>query len=242
MRVPLPNVVLSPGARQAHSFPIQIGYQTLEVMQSSLFHSILLDQAAGERVRQVNAIPELEEAILAAGISQDVLSQGWVLLSQYGQIFEKFIFQNVLISIRSQWDWYIRNLGTFVLACLKAERGSNLTVSTERDLNKLGFKDLTSQLTILSEATGVQFMLESNTEAAVTEMSLVRNLGLHNRWEVDEYYLSKSSSAGFSLGEIRTVEVAELQGWHSALMQLVNSTSLSIGKRFKDEAPYATQR
>lgn len=238
----MPNVVQKPGEAQAHTFPIQIGYQTLEVMQSSIFHSILMDLAAGQRVRQPNAIPALEVEILASGISADVLAQGWELLSKYGEIFEKFIFQNVLISIRSQWDWYIRNLGAFVLECLRAETGQSLSMATAKNLKNLGFKDLTSQISILCDAAGTQFTLGPSTELALVEMSLVRNLGLHNRWEIDDYYISKSSSLGFSLGDIRTFEVAELQIWHGALVQLVNATSLSIAKRFKDAASYASPR
>ncbi len=46
-------------------------------------------------------------------------------------------------------------------------------------------------------------------------MSLVRNLGLHNRWEVDSPYLAKTDRQGFEPGELRTVDVGELEG-HSA--------------------------
>lgn len=58
--------------------------------------------------------------------------------------------------------------------------------------------------------------------AAAHEMSLVRNLGLHNRWEVDEVYLKNSSHSGaLVVGELRLVNASELLPWRSALSQLL---------------------
>jgi hypothetical protein len=69
----------------------------------------------------------------------------------------------------------------------------------------------------------------------VREMSLVRNIGLHNRWEVDEGYLKQTNSTGlWAVGDIRTVESTELLRWHQDLMNVINATWPPIAERYVD--------
>ena len=64
-------------------------------------------------------------------------------------------------------------------------------------------------------------------------MSLVRNISLHNRWEVDEGYLKQTRSSGpWTAGDIRTVESPELLGWHKDLMEVINAIWPTIAERY----------
>jgi len=63
-------------------------------------------------------------------------------------------------------------------------------------------------------------------------MSLVRNLGMHNRWEVDDYYLQKSSASGWELKDVRIIEIAELRSWSASLSKLINETSFEISIKY----------
>jgi hypothetical protein len=57
---------------------------------------------------------------------------------------------------------------------------------------------------------------------ALMEMSLVRIIGIHNRWEVDEVYLANTRQSGRCvLGEIRSVEQGEALQWRTALDNLL---------------------
>lgn len=238
MRIPLPQVVQTSKEVQAHPFPAQISFQTLELMQASVFHTIVADEAAGQRVRQPNGVHKIDEALLKAGLDKTTLDDGWKYLNKYMAILERSVTQNVLIALRSHWDWYIRNLGYFVAASIRAENSRLLSKDRIRELEGIGFKDVTTQLSIIKKCAGVEIHISKAVEAAVYEMSLVRNLGLHNRWEVDEHYIQKTKTVGWSKRDIRHFKITELEEWHEALMQLVNVTWSPIAKRFKNAPAY----
>jgi hypothetical protein len=69
-------------------------------------------------------------------------------------------------------------------------------------------------------------------------MSYVRNLGLHNRWEVDAFYLRKTLTAGWNVGEIRVVTIDELKTWVSSLTSLLTETSIPIAKKYFSAPDY----
>lgn len=74
--------------------------------------------------------------------------------------------------------------------------------------------------------------------AEVKKMSYVRNLGLHNRWEIDAFYLRKTLTSGWVLGEIREVSIAELRTWVSSLTKLLDETSIPIAKEYCSAPDY----
>jgi hypothetical protein len=55
-------------------------------------------------------------------------------------------------------------------------------------------------------------------------MSRVRNLGLHNRWEVDEKYIELSGRSDVETGDIRFVEIDEINLWHDSLIKTLVET------------------
>ncbi len=93
---------------------------------------------------------------------------------------------------------------------------------------------INQQLEIISKVSGIDLTLSSNDIQEFVEMSLVRNLGLHNRWEIDETYLRKAKRQQSSVGELRIVSVDELYQWHSLLVKVLRSSSLECAKVFCD--------
>lgn len=238
MRIPLPTATQTTNERNAHPFPLQIGFQTLELMQASIFHAMVMDEAAGQRVRQPNGVQGIDQALLNAGLEKALLDDGWKYLGKYKGLFEGFITQSVLIALRSQWDWYIRNLGNFILISKRSEVHGALSRAEEKDLERIGFKDILSQLAILEKYADLNIEVTDSIEAAVYEMSLVRNLGLHNRWEVDDHYIDSTKARSWKKGEIRVFDITELEEWHRALVRLVNETWSPVAVRFKDSPDY----
>jgi hypothetical protein len=147
-------------------------------------------------------------------------------------VFENSVFQNVLILMRSHWDWYVRQMGNFIVSARNHVSSPVLDAKQQKRLNWIGRKEIKEQLLILEESTGINFGLSNTILANVHEMSLVRNIGLHNRWEVDNDYLKKTSSSGWIAGDIRKVEINELQGWSSSLTKLINETSIPIAVKY----------
>ena len=224
MRIPLPNATQITNERKAHPFPAQIAFQTLELMQASIFHAMVVDEAAGQRVRQPDGVQGIDQALLNAGLEKTLLDDGWLYIKKYKRIFERFVTQSVLIALRIQWNWYIRNLGSFILASKRSEEHEALPRAVEIDLGRIGFKDILSQLSILEKCAGIKIEVSDSVGTAVYEMSLVRNLYLHNRWEVDDYYIENTRTLRWQRGEIRVFDISELEEWHRALVRLVNVT------------------
>ena len=91
------------------------------------------------------------------------------------------------------------------------------------------------QTEILSKSTGIAFRFASETVDLAKEMSMVRNLGTHIRWEVDAYYRANTSSTRtWEVGELREFDAGELQKWHAALIDLINATSIEVAKVYRD--------
>ncbi len=63
-------------------------------------------------------------------------------------------------------------------------------------------------------------------------MDRVRNLGMHNQWAVDEYYKSRAQRSAWQLGEVRSVDAADLLKWQNALTSTIHITSTLIGARY----------
>lgn len=143
--------------------------------------------------------------------------------------------------MRSHWDWYIRKLGWFVEFARAKCGGPPLSKDIETQLPLVGKKEmpLATQLQILRQATGLPLSIDTEVMEAAQEMALVRNLGLHNRWEVDEVYLNKSSHPGnWAVGEVRLVHASELVPWRSALSQLLIGTWSPIAQLFVNAPNY----
>ncbi len=149
MHVTLPSITNITDDVKSHTFPLKIAHQTHELMQATLFHAMLADEAAGQRIRQPNALEEIEASLMRAGLEKDLWEEGWKYLIKYQLLIEKMVTQNVLIALRSHWDWYIRNLGAFVEASIEATAAESLSMVKHAELTKIGFKDILKQLSIL---------------------------------------------------------------------------------------------
>jgi hypothetical protein len=230
MRIDLPAL---PRMARAHLYPFQIAWQTLEFVQGVMFHVIFMDIAAGQRVRQPNATTEIEKEMIAGGTTQDILDLHWKTWGKYKVLFEGFAFQNAIVSMQSHWDWYLRRLGAFIFFARQAIGGTPLSSKANKDLKRIGFANFIDQLEILRESSGLPLAIPVDSVECVREMSLVRNIGLHNRWEVDKGYLKQTKSQlPWKVGDIRTVESLELMRWHKDLMEVINATWPPIAERY----------
>jgi hypothetical protein len=217
---------------EAHPFPFQIALQTQEFLQGALFHALVADIAAGEFVRQPGGTSRIDQIMHARGLRVDVGNQSWMLLRKYQHVFEGIAFQSVLIGLNSHWDWYIRRLSEFIRFARSSVGSSTLSSSDEKRLRRVERLPLDEQLVILELAIGVNLSLAAVERQELKEMSLVRNIGLHNRWETDVRYLKETTRQGLQVGELRVVGIEELQSWHSLLIKLLLSSASECAKRF----------
>lgn len=232
-RIPLPSVT-SADPRRAHPFPLQIGYQTLEFLQGTLFYAAFADIAAGQQVQRPGGVDEVEKLMKDSGLESTTLDQGWNILQRYKTVFEGYRYQAGLIAMNSHWDWYIRRLAAFIRFSRSHLSLPPLSKDKESNLARADFLPMADQLCIIQVSTNVDLLLSDSDTAELSEMTLVRNIGLHNRWEIDEVYLRKTSRSGLSVGNLRFVTPDELQCWHSLLIKVINRSSAELAKVYCD--------
>lgn len=232
IKIPLTYISKTPGA-QAHVFPLQVSIQTQEFIQAVLFYAMFADTAAGEYVRLPQGLKDLENILSKEGLSKQEWDRGWMYLQKYQPIFNNTIYQNVLILMRSHWDWYIRQIGEFVSFARGYVTSPMLNKTQQKNLERIGRCEITMQLAILEAACGLRFNLPSVTLSEIFEMSLVRNLGMHNRWEVDQFYLKRTSKPNWEIKDVRIIEIGELQSWAKGLSELINETSPQIAIKYR---------
>jgi len=70
LRIPLPKVRKKPNCK-AHPFPFQIGFQTLEFIQTSIFFTSLIDYISAEHLEQDKSLEEIKYRMMKDGLSKD---------------------------------------------------------------------------------------------------------------------------------------------------------------------------
>ena len=236
-RIPLPTVSRRPDGK-AHPFPIQISLQAREFIQGALFHAAFADIAAGEFVRLPDGVSRVELIMRGRGLAQGVSEEGWQLMRKYQDIFAGTVYQSVLITLNSHWDWYIRKLSEFIRFARSSVGGPALSNADEKRLARADRLPLGEQLEIMELVVGITLPLLADERQELREMALVRNLGLHNRWEIDPQYLRETKRKGLQVGELCLVGIGELQSWHSLLIKLLSSSGLECAKRFNAAPDY----
>jgi len=141
-KIPLPRVIKTAGAK-AHPFPIQVSIQTQEFIQAVLFYAMFADIAAGKYIQLPNALDNLKQELSKEGLDKKLWDNGWSYLEKYQPIFNNTIFQNVLILMRSHWDWYIRQIGEFVSFARKHVSSPDSDKTQQKNLARIGWKEIT---------------------------------------------------------------------------------------------------
>lgn len=236
-RVPLPKVLVKKDAK-AHPFPCQIAFQTQEFIQGIVFWFTCADEAAGAFIRLPNGLNMLKASLLRAGMREETWEFGWDYLSKYKSLFESVVFQNVLVAIRSYWDWYINKLSEFIIFA-QENTGNALMKRELKDLQRITRPEILEQISKMEKVCKLDFEVSEQTKQSIKEMSLVRNLGLHNRWEVDQEYLNKTSQKNrWRIGNIRTFDSKELGLWYRSLLDLINKTCRPVAIKYASAPKY----
>ena len=232
-RIPLP-AILSAEPRLAHPYPFQISFQTLEFLQGALFYAAFADTASGQQVRRLGGIDEVESAMARSGLDASAINEGWAILGKYKEVFEASVRQSALVSMNSHWDWYVRRLANFIRFSRSYLELPELKKADASQLARADRLPITEQLDILQVSTGIDFGLTETDVIELFEMTLIRNIGLHNRWEIDETYLKKTQKIGLIIGDLRIVEASELQLWHSLLIKVISRSSVELAKEYRN--------
>jgi hypothetical protein len=221
---------------QQHLYPLKIALRAQRLIQGSLFYDVFLDTAAGQYVRIVpNAERTIKTIMAKDGINEETYETSWSCFENYLREFQNPIYHHTVYSIISHWDWYVSNLGKFIGF---GEKYMSPEKQINKDLLKLSFKPFTKQIEIIKNETGILLNTDNGVLDLVEEMHLVRNLGMHNEWEVDDTYLKYTKTKNLKLGAKRIFEIAEVTKWHSAFLQLIDTLSSEIAIHYAQAPKY----
>ena len=223
----------SPGAK-AHPYPFQIGYQATKLIQGSVFYSAFVDAAVGEFVHEhpADAYQRVEKAFLKHGMNKESIDLSWKCMREYMDIFPSPVFQYSLYSMVIHWDWFVSQLGNFVYFARLHDNNPPIRNKQTNKLQKLGMEKTDDQLLLLKAATGLNFNIENTKYELFKEMLLVRNLGMHNEWEVDQFYLERTKTTGWKVGQLRSFTSSDLFDWQGALLHILQELAAEISKRY----------
>ncbi|HEX9388163.1 MAG TPA: hypothetical protein VF918_17690 [Anaerolineales bacterium] len=192
-----------------HPYPRKIALRAQHLIQGTLFYNVLADTTIGLCFSEVpSAVIKVKEVLIKSGWSEDNYELSLSCFEEYINEFKNPIFQHAIYSIISHWDWYISNLGKFIYF---AEEHVSPVKKRDKDLLKLSAKPFAKQIDIVKNQTGIIFEIKCEDLDLIEEMHLVRNLGLHNQWEVDETYLKNTKMKNFRVGKKRLIETPELE-------------------------------
>jgi hypothetical protein len=220
-----------------HLYPLKIALRAQRLIQGSLFYDIFMDTATGQYVRTVpNAERTIKDFLINnAGWNEETYETCWACFEGYVKEFQSPIHQHAVYSMISHWDWFISNLGKFIDF---AEKSLSPEKQTDKDLLKLNLKPFTRQIEIVKKETGIPLVIADDTLDLIEEMDLVRNLGMHNEWEVDETYLKKTKTSRFKFGDKRIFYIPEITKWHSAFLQLIGALASETAVRYAQVPKY----
>lgn len=219
-----------------HLYPLKIAIRAQELIQGSMFYGAFTDLATGQYVRVIpDATEKIKALMLESGLSDENYETSWECFVVYMNEFKHPIFQHGVYSMVSHWDWYISNLGRFVNF---ARDCTNVNKVKKADLLKLHRKPFREQIDVLRNACEAEFTFKPNSIVLIEEMNLVRNLGMHNEWEVDEDYLKKTSNKSWEIGQKRDFQTEEMNKWHTALLDVIAVTAHKIATRYSQVPIY----
>jgi hypothetical protein len=219
-----------------HTYPLTIALRAQKLIQGSVFYGVFVDMAAGQYVRLVSdPAGKIKHLLLQEGLSEETYEVSWECFREYMDEFQHPIYQHGLYSMVSHWDWYISRLGKFINFARKYYSPQK---SEDPNLSKLNRKPFKDQISILKASTGVPFSFQEDSVDLIEEMNLVRNLGMHNEWEVDEDYLKKSRIKNWKIGRKREFNMPEIEKWHSALLNVISVSANDVARNYAKAPKY----
>lgn len=239
IKIPLLKVEdISAAKSRGHAYPFQIALQSAEFIHANMFHTIFSNIATSEYAKVEGAMEKMENKFLSGAYTKESYNMSWKCIKKYLDAFSVSTRQSVLITMSSHWDWYIRKLSDFIFFGREHIDSPVLSPKQDREFKRIGNCAITHQLNILESVSGVKFDLDSKDINNLAEISRVRNLALHNRWEVDERYIELSGKQEFEIGEVRVVPLDELFSWKDSFDNVLHTTCRIIAEKYESAPEY----
>ncbi len=208
-------------------------------MQGALFYIAFINEATSAYMQMPGAMQEMRSVFSRYGYTDETWETSWLCLEEYFAAFSDPASRHAMFAIKSHWDWYVTHLGRFIRFGNQAVGDPPLSPALDEDLDMIGFKSIAKQIDILHKTTRLDFEIPRNQIDSLSEMTLVRNLGIHSQWEVDATYLRWSKVTRFKLGEQRVFTPQELNDWYRILVTLIDKISSMVSRKYPQVPEYS---
>lgn len=227
-KVPLPDIPND--LNDVRPYPMQIAKQTEEYIRATWFN-IFLSDAMAELYTESNPEKWKEDVfsrLQKKGIEKAAIQPGWDSLVNYMEFFRHANAHSAVIALCSHWDWFIRNLRDHITEFLASKNRSS-----NSNLKNIGKKSILEQIQTIETSLSLEGSTIKDADKKILKLaSDTRNIGIHNRWEVDEKYL-ESYPDTWKLGEIRLINSSELKKWGETFIHCIGVIAYDVASATK---------
>jgi hypothetical protein len=217
-----------------HPFPINLEMTTRRKVQGIFMYFTIVDNASHLFFKpdNPNALNLLIERLNQIGVSTKTFDSSWQDFVIYMESKPSTTVQQAIFNIEFAWDRFISEIKHFMI------RGNEILNITLPDKEKRILKrlDKYSQREII-DYINKNIEVTNITEreiVSITELCLLRNLGVHKDWVIDNDYSKKTTTQYKKIGELRDVDFSEFQIYFSDWMNILGKISRPISEFYKD--------
>jgi hypothetical protein len=237
-RIPLPSLVRTP-ASTAHPFPLQIALRAQQLLQGATFYAAFVDVAVAlYRDSRPDALDEIKLSFIHQGMSREAWDESFDCMTKYMEFLPSPVFQSALVEMVSHWDWYVGKLARFIEFARALGPRPHMRPADEKKLPNIGLESFSRQIVLLQAASGGALSFQATHLNQLKEMVRVRNLGVHNQWEITAYYVRTSGRHRSAVGDVRDIEIRELEGWRKILAGIINKSASYFASMYSVAPPF----
>lgn len=209
---------------------------TLRYIQGMGAYMMISDNAAHLFFANVpDAYNLLVKKAIQDGMTADSWETTWGCFTEFFDETPYPSNQTFLISLSSSWDWFIDQLGGFISYCEGLNQNNEEKLLSR--LLSIHKKPVEEQFKLLEKVIPISDV-SSIDKDNISELFLIRNLGMHNGWVVDKEYLDKSQRHGLKEGmliEINSNIVLPLQ---KSLIDVITKLTTIVASKYANFPDY----
>lgn len=217
-----------------HPFPINLEMTTRRKVQGILMYFTIVENASHLFFQpdNPNAYNLLIERLNQIGVSTKTFDSSWQDFVIYLESKPSTTIQQAIFNLEFAWDRFISENQHFMI------RGNEilniiLPDKENRILKRLDKYSQREIIDFINKNIGVTNITEREI-VSITELCLLRNLGVHKDWVIDKDYSGKTITQNKAIGELREVSFSEFQIYFSDWMSIIGKISRPIAVFYKE--------
>jgi hypothetical protein len=217
---------------QMHPFPKNLEITIRKRIQGIFTYLVITDHASYLHfANNPDGYQQLIDRLKSVGFSNGIDDESWndfkLILNEKPHPLN----QQVVFNIEFAWDRFLNEIGRFIVVANK-EIGITYSSKDERTIKRFHLAPFKEIVDCLNRNMGPTLIHDQEIDS-VNELSLLRNLGVHNDWIIDEEYCTKTKNQNLIIGEIRDVTIEEVIPLYSDLLSSMSKIASLVSFQYK---------